>query len=64
MDGVLSIAVFAASFYLMMRFGCGAHMTRGTSTSRAASRPRPGRESQVTDVKDLYQRLPRSTNDL
>jgi hypothetical protein len=29
MDGLLSFVVFAALFYLMMRFGCGAHMMRG-----------------------------------
>jgi hypothetical protein len=29
MNGFLSFAVFAALFYLMMRFGCGVHMMRG-----------------------------------
>lgn len=29
MDGLLSLLVFAGLFYLMMRFGCGAHMTHG-----------------------------------
>ena len=29
MDGLLSLVIFVASFYLMMRFGCGAHMMRG-----------------------------------
>lgn len=29
MNGLLSLVVFAASFYLMMRFGCDAHMMRG-----------------------------------
>jgi YHS domain-containing protein len=29
MQGLLSLLVFAAFFYLMMRFGCGAHMVHG-----------------------------------
>ncbi|NIA02605.1 MAG: YHS domain-containing protein [Planctomycetia bacterium] len=29
MDGLLSLLLFAAFFYLMMRFGCGAHMVHG-----------------------------------
>lgn len=29
MDGLLSLLLFAGFFYLMMRFGCGAHMTHG-----------------------------------
>lgn len=29
MRGLLSLLVYAALFYLMMRFGCGAHMVHG-----------------------------------
>ena len=29
MQGLLSLLLFAAFFYLMMRFGCGAHMVHG-----------------------------------
>jgi len=29
MDGLISLLMFAAFFYLMMRFGCGAHMVHG-----------------------------------
>ncbi len=29
MDGLLSLLLFAGVFYLMMRFGCGAHMVHG-----------------------------------
>ena len=29
MDGLLSFLIFAGVFYLMMRFGCGAHMIHG-----------------------------------
>ena len=30
MDRLLSFLLFAGFFYLMMRFGCGAHMVHGT----------------------------------
>ena len=29
MQGLFSLLLFAAFFYLMMRFGCGAHMVHG-----------------------------------
>ena len=29
MDGLLSFLLFAGFFYVMMRFGCGAHMVHG-----------------------------------
>lgn len=29
MNGLLSFLLFAVFFYLMMRFGCGAHMVHG-----------------------------------
>ncbi len=29
MQGLLSFLIFAAFFYFMMRFGCGAHMVHG-----------------------------------
>jgi YHS domain-containing protein len=29
MEGALSLLLFAGVFYLMMRFGCGAHMVHG-----------------------------------
>jgi hypothetical protein len=29
MEGLGSLLLFALSFYLMMRFGCGAHMIHG-----------------------------------
>ncbi len=29
MRGLLSLLVYAALFYLMMRFGCGAHVVHG-----------------------------------
>ncbi len=30
MEGLLSLLLFAGLFYLMMRFGCGAHMVQGS----------------------------------
>jgi len=33
MDGLLSLLLFAGFFYLMMRFGCGAHMVHGHGNS-------------------------------
>lgn len=29
MDGLISLLLFAGVFFLMMRFGCGAHMVHG-----------------------------------
>ena len=29
MEGVVSLLLFAGFFYLLMRFGCGAHMVHG-----------------------------------
>jgi YHS domain-containing protein len=34
MDGLLSFLLFAGFFYLMMRFGCGAHMIHGHTHTR------------------------------
>ena len=33
MEGLVSFLLFAAFFYFMMRFGCGAHMVHGHSGS-------------------------------
>ena len=29
MDNIVSLLLFVAFFFVMMRFGCGAHMTHG-----------------------------------
>lgn len=34
MEGVVSLLLFAALFYFMMRFGCGAHMVHGHGGGR------------------------------
>ena len=35
MEGLLSLLMFAALFYVMMRFGCGAHMVHGHGGHRS-----------------------------
>ena len=47
MDGLLSFVVFAAGFYLMMRFGCGGHMRR--NRGQHAHREQPSLETTTTD---------------
>jgi len=37
MDGLLSLLIFAGLFYLMMRFGCGAHMIHGHGSKKSES---------------------------
>ena len=32
MEGLLSLLLYAGLFYVMMRFGCGAHMMHGNKT--------------------------------
>lgn len=36
MEGLISLLLFAAFFYLMMRVGCGAHMVHGHGGGREA----------------------------
>lgn len=36
MEGLISLLLFAALFYLMMRFGCGAHMVHGHGAGHGA----------------------------
>ena len=35
MEGLISLLAFAGLFYVMMRFGCGAHMTHGHKSRHA-----------------------------
>lgn len=37
MDGLLTFLIFAALFYVMMRFGCGAHMVHGHGREESAA---------------------------
>lgn len=36
MEGLLSLLIFGLLFFLMMRFGCGAHMMHGGHGGRSA----------------------------
>jgi hypothetical protein len=38
MEGIFSLLLFAGVFYLMMRFGCGAHMVHDGKEYRFCSR--------------------------
>lgn len=37
MDGLLSLLVFVGLFFVMMRFGCGAHMLRGRHSQKESN---------------------------
>tara|TARA_R110001583_G_scaffold187646_2_gene349090 strand:+ start:13671 stop:13958 length:288 start_codon:yes stop_codon:yes gene_type:complete len=41
MDGLISFLLFAVFFYLMMRFGCGAHMAHGHRTHSKSDKAEP-----------------------
>ena len=43
MEGLFSLLVFAGFFYLMMRFGCGAHMVHGHSEHEHGANGTTGR---------------------
>ena len=45
MEGLLSLLMFAAFFYFMMRFGCGAHMVHGGHGSHGGHGGNDPRES-------------------
>ncbi|MFC1664852.1 YHS domain-containing protein [Pseudomonadota bacterium] len=40
MDGLSSFLLFAVLFYVMMRFGCGAHMVHGRHGKHTESKPK------------------------
>jgi hypothetical protein len=39
MESMLSLLTFVAAFYLMMRFGCGAHLSHRHGSGRSRNRP-------------------------
>lgn len=48
MEGTLWLLIYAALFYVMMRYGCGAHMVHGHGNHGAANRAGPpGRKDPV-----------------
>ncbi len=44
MDGLLSFLLFGVLFYIMMRYGCGAHMVHGHGGGRKSTDPVCGME--------------------
>jgi len=51
MDGLLSFLLFGVFFYLMMRFGCGAHMVHGGHKGHGSEAQ--GHNPQQSSAKDL-----------
>lgn len=49
MEGLFSLLLFAALFYFMMRFGCGAHMVHGHGGHGGHEHREEARESTGTD---------------
>jgi YHS domain-containing protein len=47
MSGLLSLLLFAAFFYFMMRFGCGAHMVHGHGGHEGHAGPASGTGERV-----------------
>ena len=52
MSGWLSLLLFAAFFYLMMRFGCGAHMVHGDHGGGHEGHGGSGMQMQQGSAKD------------
>jgi len=57
MDGLLSFLLFAGFFFLMMRFGCGAHMAHGHGAGHESKKLPPpddaGRHVDPVCAKDV-----------
>ena len=49
MDGLLSLLLFAVFFYVMMRFGCGAHMVHGHGGHGQTDRHQNGHGEHTPD---------------
>jgi len=47
MEGLLSLLLFGALFYFMMRFGCGAHMIHGHGKHSGHGPPEPNARDPV-----------------
>ena len=52
MEGLLSLLMFAAFFYFMMRFGCGAHMVHGGHGSHGGHRGDDPHDGAAPRAKD------------
>jgi len=49
MEGLLSLLLFAGLFYIMMRFGCGAHMIHGHQGGHHGSPRQDQPQASATD---------------
>jgi len=58
MEGLLWLLVIAGLFYVMMRFGCGAHMIHGGHAGMGLLRPqrRPGNRYRAFEKADAQNR--------
>ena len=50
MSGLLSLLLFAAFFYFMMRFGCGAHMVHGHGGPEGHAGPTSGASEDMESI--------------
>ena len=50
MDGLLTFLIFAALFYFMMRFGCGAHMVHGRGADGGHGAEHPDADKHIDPV--------------
>ena len=53
MDGLLTFLIFAGLFYVMMRFGCGAHMAHGHHGSHGAAHGEEGKHVDPVCSKNV-----------
>lgn len=51
MEGLLWLLVFGVFFYLMMRFGCGAHMVHGHGGAHGGHVGEPGGKDPVCGMQ-------------
>lgn len=50
MEGLLSLLIFAGLFFIMMRFGCGAHMMHGHGGSHNHAENNSAQKKQIDPV--------------
>ena len=50
MEGLVSLLIFAGLFFVMMRFGCGAHMMHGHGGSHDHGKQEENKNKQIDPV--------------
>ena len=50
MDGLLTLLLFAGLFFVMMKFGCGAHMMHGRHDSHGHGKHDEGKQKHIDPV--------------